>query len=98
VSKRLGAEPDEGVIYRVTRSVAKRLPLYVTVFAPHGETAKSLMEAYDSGERVTMLVRVVYDPYQGPWRGFFWFEDEGTAKKFAFVVTKIVVETKERAA
>jgi hypothetical protein len=94
VSKRLGVAPDEGAIYRVTRAVAKRLPLYVTVFAPHTETAKSLMDAYDSGERVVMLVHVAYDPYQGPWRGFFWFEDEGTAKKFAFVVDKIVTETK----
>lgn len=94
VSKRLGAPQDDGAIYRVTRAVAKRLPLYVTVFAPHAETAKALMEAYDSGERICMLVRVVYDPYEGPWRGFFWFEDETTAKKFAFVVTKIVTETK----
>jgi transcriptional regulator with XRE-family HTH domain len=94
VSKRLGAPQDDGVIYRVTRAVSKRLPLYVTVFAPHAETSKALMDAYDGRQRVVMLVRVVYDPYLGPWRGFFWFEDEGTAKKFAFVVTKIVTETK----
>jgi hypothetical protein len=94
VSKRLGTPVDDGAIYRVTRAVSKRLPLYVTVFAPHAETSKALMDAYDSRQRVVMLVRVVYDPYQGPWRGFFWFEDEGAAKKFAFVVTKIVTETK----
>jgi hypothetical protein len=94
VSKRLGAPQDDGAIYRVTRALAKRLPLYVTVFAPHAETAKTLMRAYDIGERVCILVRVVYDPYQGPWRGFFWFDDGSIAKKFAFVVTKIVTEMK----
>jgi transcriptional regulator with XRE-family HTH domain len=104
VSRRLrenhgvNAEPDEGVIYRVTRAVSKRLPLYATVFAPDGDTAKALMQAYRSGEPVTMLTRVIYDPYQAAWRGFFWIEEEMKAKKFAFVVTKIVAETKERAA
>src|SRR5436305_286805 len=84
---RIEAPADEGVIYRVTRAVSKRLPLYATVFAPDAETAKTLMQAYRSGEHVVMLTRVVYDPYQASWRGFFWIEEEMKSKKFAFVVT-----------
>jgi len=92
------APADEGVVYRVTRAVSKRLPLYVTVFAPDGATARALMQMYRSGEPVVVLTRVIYDPYQASWRGFFWIEEDVKAKKFAFVVTKIVVETKERVA
>jgi transcriptional regulator with XRE-family HTH domain len=94
----LEAPQDEGVIYRVTRAVSKRLPLYATVFAASGEMANALIQAYRTGEPVVVLTRIVYDPYQGPWRGFFWIEEENKAKKIAFVVTKIVIETKDRAA
>ncbi len=94
-AKKIGAGEDDGVIYRITRAVAKNLPIYVTVYAPTAEIAQRLMTAYDDGERVVMLVRVVYDPYKGPWRGFFFIEDgPPKAKKFAFVIEKLVTEIK----
>jgi transcriptional regulator with XRE-family HTH domain len=94
VAKRIGADDGAGAIFRVTRAVAKRLPLYVSVFCPDGETTQRLMSAYDAGERVALLVRVVFDPYKGPWRGFFFIEEGSKAKKFAFIVDKFVTETK----
>jgi hypothetical protein len=91
VVKRLGAVDGEGAIFRITRSVSKRLPIYVTVFCPSGEITQKLMSAYDTGARVAMLVRVVFDPYKGPWRGFFFIETGAPkAKKFAFVVDTLL--------
>ena len=94
-SRRLGAPEGDGVIFRLTRAVSKKLPIYVTVFAPTAELAHSMMTAFDEGERITVITRVVYEPYEGSWRGFFWIEDgPPKAKKFAFVVDKMVSETK----
>ena len=92
-ARKIDAVVDEGAIFRMTRSVAKRLPLYVSVFAPNGEITERLMNAYDDGERLVAMVRVVYAPPEGAWRGFFFIEAEGQrSKKFAFVVDKIVAE------
>jgi hypothetical protein len=63
------------------------------VFSPNAEISNHLMAAYDSGERVAVSIEVVYDPYKGPWRGFFFIEaGPPKAKKFALKITKIVDE------
>ncbi len=93
-ARRIGAD-EEGVIFRVTRAVARNLPIYVTVYSPSGEISRQLMAAYDSGERIAVRARVHYDPYEGSWRGFFFIEPPPPkAKKFAIVVEKIVSEIK----
>jgi hypothetical protein len=93
-AKKIGAVVDEGAVFRVTRAVAKRLPQYVSVFTPNAKITHALMDAYDAGERMAMLVRVVFAPPAGPWRGFFFIEDgPPKSKKFAFAVEKLVTET-----
>jgi len=88
----LGAHPDEGAIFRVSRTVAKRLPLYVTVFAPKAEHSRALLELHDTPTRVNLIVRVAFAPPTGKWRGFFIFETPPKARKFAYVVEKIVAD------
>lgn len=93
VSRRLGSPEGDGAIFRLTRMVSRRLPFYASVFVRTADLAEQLMSAFDEGRRVAVVTHVVYDPYQGPWRGFFWIEDgPPKAKKFAFVVDKIVTE------
>jgi transcriptional regulator with XRE-family HTH domain len=92
-AKKIGAAPDDGAVFRVSRNVAKKLPQYVSVFTRDAETTKRMMQAYDDGEWMMALVHVHYDPPAGPWRGFFFIEAEGQrSKKFCFVVDQIVTE------
>jgi hypothetical protein len=97
-ARKIGAKPDEGAVYRVTRNVSKRCPIYTTVFAPALDLSQHLMDAFDSAEPVALVVRVVYAPPEGPWRGFFFIEDgPPKSKKFALVVDKFVaVESEKR--
>jgi DNA-binding Xre family transcriptional regulator len=92
----LGA--DDGGKFRVYRMVADSLPFYATVFAASGAHFDALRGYLDRGA-VSLVVRVVYKPAHGKWRGFFFYEDaDGISggksatripKEFAFVVEEI---------
>jgi len=94
-AKKIGADVDEGAVFRLSRNVAKRLPQYVSVFTRDADTTQRMMKAYDDQEWMMVLVHVHYDPPAGTWRGFFFVEAAGQhSKKFCFVVDKIVTEVK----
>ena len=96
-AKVLGADPDDGAVFRLHRWVTKGLPLYMTVFATSAAVRDHLMDRYELPEQVTLVVRVVFNPPKAPWRGFFFFEKPPKARKFALVVCEIVRQaTKEK--
>jgi transcriptional regulator with XRE-family HTH domain len=87
----LDAEPDVGAMFRISRAVAKRLPQYVTVCAVTDEHSDLLMSLHGTPTPVTALVRVAFAPPAGAWRGFFIFEYPPRARKFAYVVERLLI-------
>jgi hypothetical protein len=92
-ARKLGIGVDDGAVFRLTRAVAEKLPLCVSVFTPNVEITKRLMSAYDDTERLAMLVRVVYEPPDRPWPRILLHRGRTPkSKKFAFIVDELVQE------
>ncbi len=88
----LRSDPEQGVIFRISRMVAKRLPQYVTIYAIRDAESDQLLGLHATTTRVTMIVRLFYAPPDGPWRGFMGYDGHSLTpgKKFAYVVDEIV--------
>jgi hypothetical protein len=64
----LGGKYGEGARYRIGREVVRGLPVYVTVFVPHGAHAVHLNECNRADKPVSLVVRVfVKPPVPRPW-------------------------------
>jgi transcriptional regulator with XRE-family HTH domain len=79
----------DGGRFRIVRNVAADLVFYTTIFATTAELANHLDQAVE-GPPVSVLVRVVYLPADGEWKGLLWFERTPKPREFAFVVDRVL--------
>lgn len=87
--KVLGGNYGEGARYRIGREVVRGLPVYVTVFVPHGAHAVHLKECNRADKLVSLVVRVFVKPPDEYWKGFFIFEKRPVPRSWCFVVESI---------
>jgi transcriptional regulator with XRE-family HTH domain len=88
-AKKLGAKIGAGARFRMERKITKALPVYATVFTRDVNHTRHLMDHADSKKMATVIVRVVVEPPEKDWKGFFIFEKTHRPRPFAFVVEEV---------
>jgi transcriptional regulator with XRE-family HTH domain len=86
----LEVEVGHGARFLLSRSVARGVPFYATVFTRDVAHTRSLIDHGERKTRAQLIARVVVRPPGGDWKGFFVFEKRPKPHPFAFVVEELL--------